>query len=70
MNDPSELTAAAAAALGVFLAVVASNLVLIPLTALAAVLLFVGLLDEHLRRRYHRYDRPLATPAAGARDGP
>jgi xanthine/uracil/vitamin C permease (AzgA family) len=70
MNDPSELLAAAAAGIGIFLAVVASNLVLIPLTALAALLLFAGLLDEHLFRRRDGYDRSLATSATGARDGP
>jgi hypothetical protein len=70
MNDLSELMAAAGAGLGIFLAVVASNLVLVPLTALAALLLCAGLLDEHLLRRRRRYDRPVVSPATGARDGP
>ncbi|HEX5467107.1 MAG TPA: hypothetical protein VFW92_10590 [Candidatus Limnocylindrales bacterium] len=61
MNDPIELLAAMLASVGLFLAIVAGDAVVLPLTALTGLGLALGALDRRHRRRarsYHRLDAP------------
>ncbi|MGH2468219.1 MAG: hypothetical protein ACRDGL_10915 [Candidatus Limnocylindrales bacterium] len=65
MPEPSELLAAALASMGLFLAIVASGVVVVLLTALAGIWLAAAALDARHRRQPRSYHRANTTSLAG-----